>query len=147
MGGEDRHFRRRVSDSGGKSPEEKNLPQGASAAALKQAGSPSAAFCSQTSAAFDFARFLVVFPATHFFLDTAPLYELAKATDRLLNRLAVPNSQLNHTCSFAAGPQLFRLPTAALERPERIDFTEPDSDKQFTPARAVVSSRIRIISH
>jgi hypothetical protein len=47
-----------------------------------------------------FARFHVVFSFPHFFLFAAPLNQFAESADRLLNGLAVPDVQLNHTSSF-----------------------------------------------
>jgi hypothetical protein len=46
------------------------------------------------------ARLLIIFPPTHFLLDAASLNQFAKPADRLLNGLAVPDVQLNHTSSF-----------------------------------------------
>ena len=48
-------------------------------------GAISAAFGAKTGAAFDFARLLVVFAATHLFFDPAPFDELAETANGILN--------------------------------------------------------------
>ncbi len=52
---------------------------------------------SQSGTSLDFARFFVVFAATHLFLDSAPLDQLAEATHRFLYRLPFPQRQFDHS--------------------------------------------------
>lgn len=53
----------------------------------------------QPSPTLDFARLLVELANSHFFLDSAPLDQFAKAADGLLGRFLVTQRQLNHTYS------------------------------------------------
>jgi hypothetical protein len=59
-----------------------------------------ATFGAKAGATAGLARLLVILFATHFLLDTAALNQLTEPTDGLLNRLTVPNVQLNHKSSF-----------------------------------------------
>ena len=54
------------------------------------------AFCTATSSTIGIARLFVVFPTTHFLLDSSVLDELPKSLDRVLNLLPVSKSQLDH---------------------------------------------------
>ena len=57
----------------------------------------------------DFAGFLVMLPATHFFFDSASLHQFSETTDSFLNCLAVPDHQLNHFLSKYIVFDLFLL--------------------------------------
>jgi len=54
-----------------------------------EAIAPCSALSTQASPAFGLARLFVEFADAHFFLDAAPLDELAEAANRLLGRLFV----------------------------------------------------------
>jgi hypothetical protein len=64
-----------------------------------KAGAAGAAFGTQAGAPFDLAGLLVVFPSSHFFLDAAPLDQLAETAHSFLNRFFVAHDQLNHYSS------------------------------------------------
>jgi hypothetical protein len=51
---------------------------------------------SQAGTPFHFAGFLVVFPATHLFLDSTALDQFSEAAYGLLDGLTFPQRQLNH---------------------------------------------------
>ena len=55
---------------------------------------------SQAGAATGFAWLFVVFATTHFLLDAATLDQLPKTANGLLDRLTIPNIQLNHRSPF-----------------------------------------------
>jgi hypothetical protein len=59
-----------------------------------------AALRSQSGTSACFTRLFVILASSHFFLDSAPFNQLAKAAHCFLDRLAIPNIQLNHTSSF-----------------------------------------------
>ena len=56
----------------------------------------------QAGTPFDFARLLIILPATHLFLDSASLHQLAKTTHRLLNRLPLTQRQFDHSLLLRA---------------------------------------------
>jgi hypothetical protein len=72
-------------------------------AAGHEAIAPGATFGAESSAAPGFARLFIVFAATNFFLDAAPLHEFPEATHSFLNGLFVPERQLDHISSFRTG--------------------------------------------
>lgn len=71
-------------------------------ATLGEERATSATFRTEAGATASLARLLIVFFATHLFLDAATLNELTKTTNCFLNRFFVSNGQLYHKSSFAA---------------------------------------------
>lgn len=63
-------------------------------------GTAGAALGPQSGAAARFTGFLVILSSPHFFLNTAPFNQFAKAANCFLDRLAIPYVQLNHTSSL-----------------------------------------------
>ncbi len=59
-----------------------------------------AALGAKAGAAAGFTRFFVILATTHLLLDAAALHQFAKATNCLLDRLSIPDIQLNHKSSF-----------------------------------------------
>lgn len=56
----------------------------------------SAALCSETSAAFDFAWLLIELTAAHFFLNAATFNKLTETTHGVLDRLFFTKSKFDH---------------------------------------------------
>ncbi len=82
---------------------------------------------SKASSSLDIARLFVVFSSTNLFFQTASHYDLAEASDRLLNRLAVPNNHLYHGRSFVHGSNGVRTKTPGMDsmRPNVPDGIPP----------------------
>jgi hypothetical protein len=72
----------------------------------KLAGAAGSTLGAETTAAFHFARLLVILAATHFLLYATTLYQLSESPNCFLNRFAVADHQLDH--SVTPNP-LFRV--------------------------------------
>lgn len=58
-----------------------------------------AAFGAETCPTLDLAWLFIILPSTHLLLDSTAFHELSEATNRLLNRLAIPDDKPNHSSS------------------------------------------------
>jgi hypothetical protein len=67
----------------------------------QQPGAAGAALGTQAGAASGFAWLFVILAPSHLFLDAASLDQFSEAADCLLDRLAIPNVQLDHGPSFS----------------------------------------------
>ncbi len=119
--------------------EEKNASRGRPSDALQCAGAAGTALSAKASTALDLARLLVILAAPHLLLDPTPLHQFTEPPHRLLDRLALPQRQLDHSILL-----LLLLLFAPAERAKKA-WKEPNAFEQcyFTPPGGDLSTRPR----
>lgn len=117
---------------------EKNASRGRPSDPLQRAGAAGTALSAKASTALDLARLLVILAAPHLLLDPTPLHQFTEPPHRLLDRLALPQRQLDHSIL------LLLLLFAPAERAKKA-WKEPNAFEQcyFTPPGGDLSTRPR----